>query len=373
MRIAYLASCDLSDSVGVTKKIFGQLACWRDLGHDIQPHILCPDPRSELTLDVPGRVYHYHGSNKFAKYIRKTACFSRVFVNLLRTKPDVLYVRNERFNPVLLLIMILHRNVVEINDVSGFSLYQGSSPIKKTALFFAFKMQLLGAKAFVFVSSEIKRDPVFRNRLGESLVVPNSRKIEPLSVLGRSVGRSDFSGKRPICLFVGGGSEAANLWHGVDLLLDFAATVSLQLDFYVVGKFAKLAANYTEKNVVFIEHASEAEMSMLYANTDVAIGTVALFRKGLNEASPLKVREALAVGIPVILPYEDTAFMGHDFPWILKVQNEKNSLLCNRDDIVSFCESWRGRRFDVKNVAPFIDASIVESKRVNFFRFLLDR
>lgn len=43
-------------------------------------------------------------------------------------------------------------------------------------------------------------------------------------------------------------------------------------------------------------------------NCQVCIGTLALHRKNMTEASPLKTREYLAHGFPVIIGYKDTAF-----------------------------------------------------------------
>ncbi|MBK7455292.1 MAG: hypothetical protein IPJ46_16695 [Anaerolineales bacterium] len=41
-------------------------------------------------------------------------------------------------------------------------------------------------------------------------------------------------------------------------------------------------------------------------NTDVACGTLAIHRNNMEEAWYFKVREALALGVPLILAYHDT-------------------------------------------------------------------
>jgi hypothetical protein len=55
------------------------------------------------------------------------------------------------------------------------------------------------------------------------------------------------------------------------------------------------------------------------------IYTLALERKNMKEACPLKVREYLSYGYPIVIGYEDTAFLGKDVDFILKLKGDKSN------------------------------------------------
>jgi hypothetical protein len=96
----------------------------------------------------------------------------------------------------------------------------------------------------------------------------------------------------------------------------------------------------------------------------VALGSMALHRNLMNEASPLKVREYLAYGIPTIIGYHDTDFPdGH--PFILELPNEENNVESNLDKIRRFVSEVKGRRIERETIAH-IDVKIKELQRFKF-------
>ena len=66
---------------------------------------------------------------------------------------------------------------------------------------------------------------------------------------------------------------------------------------------------------------------------DVAIGTLSLHTKQMEEACPLKVREYLAWGLPVIIGYKDTEFPAPDTAFLLQLPNNPTNVHDHLDQI----------------------------------------
>ena len=115
----------------------------------------------------------------------------------------------------------------------------------------------------------------------------------------------------------------------------------------------------------------------MFAHCDVGFATCALYRKKMDEACPLKVRDYLASGLAVVLPHLETALMREDGSmdepdWVLRVPNRPGGLESKRDEIVSFCRRWRGQRVPRDEVAPLIDATVLERRRLAFLESIRD-
>jgi hypothetical protein len=102
----------------------------------------------------------------------------------------------------------------------------------------------------------------------------------------------------------------------------------------------------------------------------ICIGTLALYRKNLEEASPLKVREYIASGYPVIIGYEDTAFS--DLPklpeWAL-FQDFREDV--NIQIMSAFIEKMKNHIVDRAEAESLIDSIYIEKKRLEFFEEIL--
>jgi len=102
----------------------------------------------------------------------------------------------------------------------------------------------------------------------------------------------------------------------------------------------------------------------LLASCTAAIGSLALFRNGMEEACSLKVREYLALGLPVIGGYEDSDIPS-DAEYFLRLSNNSKPLIPERDRIAAFVDSWRSRRVPHSAIAH-LDVSVKEAQRLAF-------
>jgi hypothetical protein len=117
-------------------------------------------------------------------------------------------------------------------------------------------------------------------------------------------------------------------------------------------------------NVSFVGLKSRAEYEPLMREATVALGTLGLYRKQMHEACPLKVREYLALGLPVIAAYRDTD-IPVDADYFLSLPNDNSPLSLQRERIVAFIDRWRTRRVSRAAIAH-LDVAVKEKERLAF-------
>ena len=91
----------------------------------------------------------------------------------------------------------------------------------------------------------------------------------------------------------------------------------------------------------------------------------------MHEASPLKSREYLARGLPVIGAYEDTD-IPEASPVYLRLPNQKGAIVNHITDVEAFIASWRGRRVQHSEI-DYLDTSVKEAQRLEFLRQCISR
>lgn len=106
-------------------------------------------------------------------------------------------------------------------------------------------------------------------------------------------------------------------WTGLDLLVDKLQQSNLEVVLHVVGEVdAKYMREVSSDNrIVFHGHMRSDEIHSLASSCWLGISALALYRKGMKEACPLKVREYLCMGVPVVAGHDDVFPDG--FPYFL--------------------------------------------------------
>ena len=146
------------------------------------------------------------------------------------------------------------------------------------------------ARGAVCVSHELRRDCVpteFR-----SVVIANG--CEPVD---ERLLAARTRPARPTLVYVGSGNHA---WGGVDKVVLLAELLP-ELDFIIIGVDAP-----TRPNLRVEPSMTRAEADGIVVSATVGIGPLALHRKDMHEASPLKTRQYLSLGLPIIQAYRDT-------------------------------------------------------------------
>jgi hypothetical protein len=247
--------------------------------------------------------------------------------------------------------------VIEVNgdDVAEFRLFSRW----KHAVGLASRGLLLRAAAgLVFVTDELAHSPSFAS-FGK-----------PSVVIGNGIALSEYpefpapANDRPRLVFLG---HPGTPWHGLDHVVELALSVR-DWQFDIVGPAATEIRD-PPSNVTFHGSLEVQEYAPIMRNADVAIGTLGLYRKHMEEASPLKVREYLARGIPTVIGYRDTDFPT-PVPFLLTIKNDPQGVRESGDKIGRFMLAVRGTRVP-RDAIRHLDTGPKEHRRLEFLASIL--
>jgi hypothetical protein len=91
---------------------------------------------------------------------------------------------------------------------------------------------------------------------------------------------------------------------------------------------------------------------------------------GRGEASALKSRECLALGLPLVLAYKDTDLHGLQANFLLRIPNKEDNIQTHAQAIRDFAHCMRGRRVE-RDLISSIDQAAKERERVQFFEEII--
>jgi len=334
----------------VTQKVDSQLAQWRSQGHEAELFLLGPRPPAGTGIALSGRRFLFAGPLDRVQKTRALYAAARAF------GPDVAYLRYDLFVPPPLELARRLPTVIEINSDFRAELAARRWP---AGLYGRLQERLVerAAAAAVCVTHELagrlqRRAP----RL-------------PIRVISNGIAFDDVAsvpaGSDPVRLLYIGDDV---YWQGVDKVFELAHMVpEWRFDLVGVDRGRSVA------NVVCHGFLIASDCEPLLAAANVALGTLALHRKQMNEACPLKVRRYLARGLPVIIGYEDTDFLGAE-PWfLLRLPNDELNVRSGIERIRRFVESVRGRRVDRLEVEPLLDVTLKERERLAYLEEIVGR
>jgi glycosyltransferase involved in cell wall biosynthesis len=183
-------------------------------------------------------------------------------------------------------------------------------------------------------------------------------------------------------LFVGSGYRC----HGIDRIIKGIANYihsgenKYNVLVRIAGEGNTMNANRTlakklrvEQNVGFLGHKNLEELNEHYNWADIAMGSLALHRIGLNFVSNLKAREYFTRGIPFFTSSVDEDLAGCA-EYVMKV--EADELPINIPDIINFTLRMRADTYHPRKMREYalanLDWSVKIKKLVGFFETLFD-
>ena len=359
MKIAYLLHWNDSFHSGVLKKVRTQTGFWQSMGHEVAVYLYSARTREQLQLPADEAFAHWHVFIYLSGRARLRAVTDAA-ATLLSWNPQLVYFRYDLYYPGMDQLLRAKPVVVEINtnDVTEFA---GAGPLRSLYNRLT-RHRILGkSQGLVFVSHELVDMPAFlRYRATESAVIGNGidlREISPLPPAHNATPRLVFLG------------TAQQPWHGTEKILQMAAAFP-NWTFDLVGMEASDLVSELPPNLTAYGRLREDQYGSLLAQADIAIGSLSMYTIGLGEGSPLKVREYLASGLPVIIGYQDTDFL-QTAPFLLVLPNTSENVSDHLPCIEQFVLSWMGKRVPQDSVLH-LDARTKEHARLEFFRRLLD-
>ena len=347
MKLAYVAQIDMRREDGVTKKIRGQVLEWQRHGNDVKLFAMARSHDvwsgwGDLPLDVRA---HSGGYSRFAT---SRALAQQVF----DWGPDIVYFRMGACYPAFRQLASRFPTVIErnSNDLAESGLTYGRFKLLYHRV--TRRALLRQVRGIVAVSNELVDESIDRSK--------------PVLVQGNGIALENYPTLPPVqntyprLVFIGTGAAA---WHGVDKIVRLAKHFT-DWRFDLVGELAALVGDERPPNVVVHGYLTSDRYDRVLAQADVAIGTLALHRKHMQEASPLKTREYLARGLPTIIAYRDTDFPA-PVPYLLQLPNTADNVEVSLHAIEQFVRQWKSHRVP-QHLVSHLDVRVKESERIKF-------
>jgi glycosyltransferase involved in cell wall biosynthesis len=358
MKLCYYTIGGFSLTSGIYQKMFATVECWREFGHDT---VLSIGARAETAAhaDFQNRVV---SSKDLLFWTWKSAIIRpiaemRTALRIAKWAPDVVYLRNGHFSPGIIPLLRAAPIVVELNtndDVERRSF----GPLHYAYFQLSCRYVYPNAAGFVAVTREIANLERFAKSGKEVRVIANGIDFRRSKTLPVS------SEVFPALVMLACGQFS---WHGIDKLAVLARRFP-KWRIEVIGDFDVPDSFDSINNIILHGFLRKAEYEIVLQRAHVGIGSLALHRKQINEACPLKSREYLACGLPVIAGYEDTDFPGGaDF--LLQIGNYEENVAESLDKIEAFVLRWMHRRVERSQV-HIIDLVEKEKTRLRFMREL---
>ncbi|HLO18741.1 MAG TPA: glycosyltransferase [Anaerolineales bacterium] len=366
MRIAYV-TIHIEPKIingGVGKKINSQISIWKNMGHTVRLFSLTPEPISSIP-DIEQFLFK-SSSNAFilkfiTREIARSTALTRLISQVWRYEPDVIYFRFGLFTFPLQDLFKIAPVVLEVNS-NDQAEYRSRGP-------------------FFYWLNRITRNFIFSHSTGwiasshelANLEI-NRRYRKPVCVVSNGIELSKYQplpppkNQFPALALVG--SPGMN-WHGVDKLVPLAEQFP-DIKISIIGYRREDFQGEVPENIHLYGYLEPEEVKKVLAGVDAVFGTLALHRKNMQEASPLKVREALAYAIPVILAYRDTDLTGIDSDLFLYLPNVEENVLEHTQTIHDFAFKAMGRRVERSLIEERINQYQKEEARLKFFETMLN-
>jgi len=234
---------------------------------------------------------------------------------------DYVLVRHMAFDPFALVFAPLIRNRISVHhskEVEELPLIRPGWPGRLAALIerVAGRVAVRCSMGVLGVTSEIARYECETRAPGK----PHSTYPNGIDLSTVPVADDRRSATETHIVFI---CEFFSAWHGLDRLLDAVAAAPArtpELTIHLIGNISDLhraqLAALGERQSTFRVHGfldPDAYREVL-AFADAGLGSLAMDRQNLHEGATLKVREMLAMGLPVCSGHRDTA-LADDFAY----------------------------------------------------------
>ncbi len=344
-----------SQTSGVYKKIADQVREWEKLNLDFQLCVITDQPSYEDWTKIAQNVQVFVDKNGPLRFFSR----SLIFWKAVARSTDLVYVR-ETFPLLYLKIKKRPALILEIQTIQSQEL-RNRSKIKWFLYSLAEKYWVRNFSFNIFVSNEIRdilTSGVFHQ---ESYVISNGIDVSNFKVL------ADVNiEKGPNYFFIGSLDQP---WQGTEQLFDLARQLPKSV-FHIVGKGASTTG--CPRNVVFHGELTSEHYFKIAESCSVAFSTLGQNITGMSEASPLKSREYLAMGLPVIGRYLDTD-LSKDFDFYLELPCDSRPLTDFINEIVDFTTKWHGTRVPRGEIVDLIGSAQKERQRMQIFEQVISQ
>jgi len=349
---------DLKEHSSVKQKIEQQVKVWTEQTHTVYIVSL----KTMEIYDSDGNIL-YHG-NRLSMNLGLIGRGLRQFYNAYYLKDlltnidfDLIYTRGRRYLPFLNRVFKNHKVVMEINSNDLIEYKLRSNFLHYYNLYTRDRI-LKYVNGFISVSEELTKNFTHLNK--------------PTRVISNGINTALFDLKypeniRPKLVFVGSPGMS---WHGSEKI-KILANHFKEFYFSIIGEEGK-----DEENLKYHGYLSQKETTEIIQESDVAISTLALYMKLMKEASPLKSRQYLACGVPIIYAYNDTD-INKSIDFALKLPNTEDNIDTHLNEIKKFIHHVFKNK-ELRDAArdfalTHLDFKAKESERLSFFKNMVNK
>ena len=357
-------------------KIYGQIKEWEVQGHEVI-----------LVAPKTGRIFLRSGETQFEDpeiaardhdRLAKTSRLTRLTLlkkqyeflgsSLTRISPDLTYGRYPF--PYLGVSKAYSAGTPYVFEINSDDLTEYYIKHRTTGVYNQLfrKAVLNKAAGMVFVTDELAASKSFCWYSGAKLVLGNGVCVKDFPYI-ENTGNS-----QPNICFIGTPKQK---WHGLDKIGAIAEALP-EAVFHVIGPERE---QYLEAdgqifgNMVFHCYLNDQDAKQTVAKMDVGISTLALYKKNMNEACPLKARQYFAQGVPVVAAYKETDIS--EAPFFLQIPNHPTGVLDNIAMIKDFILRVSGDtsvRMQARQFAEqVLDVKVKEAVRLDFLSKLHEK
>lgn len=309
------------------------LSVSRQFSHGQLNQLRYEDAASRTIKGVEWVTLGYHCGAEGGQFIKKIPMLFRpIFLRSLygwllalrlSREYDVLLMRHMTFDPFALIFSFLIRNRVSVHhskEVEELKLVRSGWRGRVASLVEACtgRVAVRNTRMILGVTEEIAQyEQKVRAPWKPFAIFPNGIDVESVKKLHDARSADQIH----IAFICGSFSH----WHGLDKLIEAANAYKAQKD--CLPMHIHLIGQLSQKQLVTLSSVGSAhfefhthglmraeEYRPILAKCDFGVGSLALERKGLKEASTLKVREMLALGLPVYAGHKDVA-LTTSCPW----------------------------------------------------------
>lgn len=349
-RIAYALVCYDAANSGVYRKIHEQIDTWKGAGYVVQLFVITDKKSRILWEKIDPTAVTLIDTNSIVKFLNRL----KIMRLVSSSSPQLIYLRDsfpiwlpKTVTPVVLEIQSLVGQELKLRSKHKYFVFS----ILRKAIY----SRVTGA---VYVSQELMNKNEFRlSSRVPRITIGNGIDLNQIEQLPQRIQ------KKPALLFVGSANQP---WHGIDQLIQFGISKP-DIDIHIVGD----SRNIEQPNLFFYGSLDRESYREIAAECVAGIGTLNLALKNMNEASPLKVREYLALGLPVISRYVDTDLAASE-DFILELPSNSRPLDDFSKEIEEFLEEWSNKRVPRERIRH-LDVGVKEKIRIGFFEEILRR
>lgn len=345
LRILYFFEWQGRGDAGVVQKVQNQIAAWKNLDVEVEIIFVTSAQNVKIDFHVPTHVFEFGSSAERLRARSNAMYFAR-----FSRKGWIMYRRYALMTYSEIFTMAKNPTVIELNTNNDL-FYRRRSAFQY--LWHIVQLTFIGHLAIgaCAVTDEISRQ--------------NNQRFKRISTFTNGISLNNFrdatdSQESNKLIFLAGDDFA---WNGIEVLLQLATLLpKFKIDVFGINR-----SNVLNANIQFKEFIPSEELHEIFPEYLAGITTLQLENIGLSEAAPLKTRQYLLGGLPVIGRFSDSG-LDDVFPHYFKITIEDvSNRITNHSELLRFLKKCAVREIK-KSDLDSIDSEKIESKRISFLR-----